>query len=866
MPRFSGSSLTPFRKLGTIVVAGVCLLLLLFFVKHAWADESRTAPDAPGSITGLVTNGANTPLAGIEVTIFQQTPGNFWQQIRMVQTDATGAYKITLLGAGVYRLRFRDPNGALAQLYYPNAATIETATDIAVAGVNVTNINVTLVTGGRITGTITATLASLAMPYGSGFPNSFIVRALQKVGAKWVDVRSIIPAAGKSTYQIDGLPVGVYRVCTTNSYYDGQPFPLPYYDPYQECYADVYAPDDAADVPLGPGATISNVDFILGDGADLAQIGGTVTGPQGESLAKIQVSAQLQSTSGPGWNQYTQTNSVGVYQLSNLKPGAYIISFSDISGTYISELYNHAMTVDTAQLVTVTNREKRTDIDTSLTTASHITGRLTIEGENPPNAYIVAYRQTGNQWQQWSGATFYAHVDPSTGHYNVGGLTAGVYKISGYGTLEGPNYPSYYGFYGGQTFEEATPITLTVPETVTAINFKLTGPPLYTSEFSGVVTAKGTPLPGIKVSLYNGGCCSSFPTQAPGMPLAPPTATPVPASSTAVLASQVDKPQTTLATRDTKPIVYVYTDANGRYTIGGLVDSMYFVGFSDPAGGYATTYYANQPALQSAQPIWLQGTQVFLSNGTVTSTVNASLARGGGISGSVHLKDGTPVANIEVSVWMASPQYGLQSITSENQTDAAGNYTIKGLQAGVYYLCFSDLTGKYQFECYGTPLPFYSPDTGIPIVVQPDQITSGINLTLGPKETTFLPLVQQNAPPTTYFNIVTVSHCEPQAAGNWFEGTTYVGGQPKSGYKVVFSYLPEGPWSTAPVISGPHEGYPGWQTGYYSHIIQAHNPVAGDWYVWVVDDSGKRISEIGRWTSTGSGKGCNQAVVDFDSR
>lgn len=116
------------------------------------------------------------------------------------------------------------------------------------------------------------------------------------------------------------------------------------------------------------------------------------------------------------------------------------------------------------------------------------------------------------------------------------------------------------------------------------------------------------------------------------------------------------------------------------------------------------------------------------------------------------------------------------------------------------------------------------------------------------------------------FNIVVVNRCERQPAGNWFEGTTYVNGTPQNGYKVVFSYGPDAPPITEPMISGPHPGYPGWKTGYYSHIIHAHNPEAGTWYVWVVDDTGKRISDIGQWTSTGPGEGCNQAVVDFDSR
>ena len=116
------------------------------------------------------------------------------------------------------------------------------------------------------------------------------------------------------------------------------------------------------------------------------------------------------------------------------------------------------------------------------------------------------------------------------------------------------------------------------------------------------------------------------------------------------------------------------------------------------------------------------------------------------------------------------------------------------------------------------------------------------------------------------FNIVVVSKCVRQPAGNWFEGRTYINAQPVNGYNVVFSYAPDAPPITAPMLSGPHPGYEGWNTGFYSHIINANGPKAADWYVWIVDSAGVRISEIGKWTSTGPGEGCNQAIVDFDSR
>jgi uncharacterized protein YraI len=127
---------------------------------------------------------------------------------------------------------------------------------------------------------------------------------------------------------------------------------------------------------------------------------------------------------------------------------------------------------------------------------------------------------------------------------------------------------------------------------------------------------------------------------------------------------------------------------------------------------------------------------------------------------------------------------------------------------------------------------------------------------------------QPTSPPAPRyeFNIAVVQKCERQPAGNWFDGTVYKGGSPSNGHRVVFSYSPDGPHITPPQISGPHEGYEGWNPGYYSHIINAAGPKSGSWYVWIVDATGNRISEMANWNSTGPGDGCNQATVDFDSR
>ncbi|GIV77085.1 MAG: hypothetical protein KatS3mg050_1479 [Litorilinea sp.] len=137
-----------------------------------------------------------------------------------------------------------------------------------------------------------------------------------------------------------------------------------------------------------------------------------------------------------------------------------------------------------------------------------------------------------------------------------------------------------------------------------------------------------------------------------------------------------------------------------------------------------------------------------------------------------------------------------------------------------------------------------------------------------PPPPTPTPVPQPQAPPqpTYEFNRAILQRCAPNAGVTYVEGTTYKNGQPVNGYRVAFSYAPDGP-IVATVQSGPHEGYPGWRTGFYSHILKADGPREGDWYFWIVDASGNRISQIAHVHTDGeAGDGkCQQAVIDFDS-
>jgi hypothetical protein len=154
------------------------------------------------------------------------------------------------------------------------------------------------------------------------------------------------------------------------------------------------------------------------------------------------------------------------------------------------------------------------------------------------------------------------------------------------------------------------------------------------------------------------------------------------------------------------------------------------------------------------------------------------------------------------------------------------------------------------------PTPPPATNTPIPPPTTPPQPTA-------PPQPTQPPAPPE---PSYEFNKALLQKCAPNEGVTYVEGTTYKNGQPASGYNVAFSYAADGP-IVAQTISGPHQGYPGWRTGFYSHILKPDGAREGDWYFWIVDGSGQRISKIAHVHTDGSaGDGkCQQAVIDFDS-
>jgi uncharacterized repeat protein (TIGR01451 family) len=168
---------------------------------------------------------------------------------------------------------------------------------------------------------------------------------------------------------------------------------------------------------------------------------------------------------------------------------------------------------------------------------------------------------------------------------------------------------------------------------------------------------------------------------------------------------------------------HVTTDADGAYTLRGLAAGTHRVRFADECGGsgdYLMEWYDDRPTLSDADPVTVVGA-------ADTSGIDAGLTRGGSISGTVtdEVTD-EPLAGICVTV---SDNVGFSAFA---ETDASGDYTVRGLPTGRLGVAFFDFcsgTQDYVTEFFDDKPSFAKADR---ISVTAPEAVTGIDAALTP--------------------------------------------------------------------------------------------------------------------------------------
>jgi hypothetical protein len=271
----------------------------------------------------------------------------------------------------------------------------------------------------------------------------------------------------------------------------------------------------------------------------------------------------------------------------------------------------------------------------------------------------------------------------ANGEYTVSGLSEGEYKIR---FSDEPKYIVQY--YDKQTsLASASLVSVAEGKTTLGIDAALQEP----GKISGEVTnAAGTPLPNINVDVYTG--------------------------------------------LDNEPVRFTSTNANGEYTVEDLSEGSYKVGFFPSESTYLSQYYNGQSSLFNANSVLVTG-------GKTTSGIGATLIEGGKISGTVtDAFTHSGLAKIGVSAYTTSGEFGYGFAS----TNASGQYTISGLQAGSYKIEFYwEYSEAERKACEHAPRcpPKYitqyynnqpSEATANPVAATVGKLTSGINAAMVP--------------------------------------------------------------------------------------------------------------------------------------
>jgi hypothetical protein len=436
---------------------------------------AQAVPDT--SISGTVTDSSGNALQDIQVEACLWN-GSDCTGSYSDDTNASGNYTIDGLGTGTYRIKFYDDNGTYVEEYYNDAANLTTAADISVtSGSTVSNINAQLANAGLISGTVTDSS-------GNALQN-IRVEACLVIIFGCIDILYFDDTDASGNYTIRGLGTGTYQV----KFYDN-------HSTYAtEYYNDAASSSISDDISVTAGSTVSNIDAVM---AKAGLISGTVTDSSANGLGDIRVEACLWNEDHCTHSYSGKTDSSGTYTIGDLIAGLYRVRFYHNNGTYATEYYTDASTLDSATDINVTAGGAVSNINAVMANAGFISGTVTdSSGNGLENIFVEACLSNDCT------SSHFSSTDAS-GSYTIGGLGTGAYRVS-FNDFSGTYITEYYD--NASTLDSATNISVTAGSTVSNINAELAN----AGSISGTVTdsSSNTLIHVLVVAcLWNGNSCS----------------------------------------------------------------------------------------------------------------------------------------------------------------------------------------------------------------------------------------------------------------------------------------------------------------------------------------------------------------------
>ncbi|MEO7261336.1 MAG: carboxypeptidase regulatory-like domain-containing protein [Jatrophihabitantaceae bacterium] len=476
---------------------------------------------------------------------------------------------------------------------------------------------------------------------------------------------------------------------------------------------------------------------------------GELTDRQGRAISRAQV--EVRDASSGNSVASALTSAAGQFSVTGLAPGSYLLCYQPgtastasartghLPGCYRAQLSGHAAT---GMPVTVRAGQLTSALLDDAPVAGALSGRVTDSaGNGLPDVVVSTFDPSTPEYGP------YVALTQLDGTYTVASLAAGSYQVCFHG--QGASGASPTGYldecYDDQPphSNSAMPVAVNLGQTSTGVNAALAEAGAITGQ---VTDPSGAPVSdvGVKVWVYGasqfagaGVSDSSGGYTAQGLPTGSYTvcfdgsyavsaAAPYGYTTSCtddvlmvdVVAGQATTFDKTVATAgavggavtgDNGPVAGVWvsvhdssgsqltstpTAGNGSYQFNGLASDQVTVCF-DPtytAGGYQRTCYGAQ-ADGSGSPITVTAGQL--------STADVQLSQGASITGTITDASGAPVSGVLVSAYGGTSYNGYYS-----QTDESGSYTVSGVTAENYRICFDPsyaqgpTAGGYAAECH----------------------------------------------------------------------------------------------------------------------------------------------------------------------
>lgn len=603
-----------------------------------------------GQVTGTV---SGTGLDMSKVVVRAMKAGWGWQSPVTAQPSGDGSYTLTDLGTSEYILEVNEySNSADMMNGAPPQPTGNFGTEIirvpVTNGETTSGQNVTLSTGGVITGTVSLEPGySGTVNFNTDLVGKMVTAIPMKTAMMGGSTMFMGPIMPDGTYAISGLGSGAYSVSPPTE------LTVQIFDPSAQMMQAAFEPDIAADgqmVTVSAGQTKSGVDFVLSDGYSVS---GTLTLPEVQTGNDWDYVCELELRH-PRKAGMGRHMPVFVKDFNGTKTYSFTLEHV-MDGDYVIQAWTNNYTV-AYQNISV-NGSDVAGANLELKKGANITGTLINAGNGqavtPSDGIMVrceAYPWVEGSWREtrqdpWSTSRFEDQGGVYTGAFTLANLPAGTYVV----TVQAENGMKQNG---AKNYIGIRKAGVVVPET------------------SGASVDIGT------MELREGVSISGTVTSA----------------STGALLGNIDVEARPVDSKDGATSAFATTDSKGIYTIYGV----------DPNVKYYTVVAGSRPDFMQFIPVtWGEVKKnVEVTSSGLTGLDFALPAANATLSGTIHKTGSSPwtlpfmddadmpapfVLLQKQGEVYSDPMAGIETIGEPSDSDTSA-FSVSGIVPGTYNL------------------------------------------------------------------------------------------------------------------------------------------------------------------------------------